>query len=126
QKVEKLLQELDAIRKEMKEHKSKQTRTDPFVGEPRIVNDRKFKIPFDIDPANPNRIQYLILMASMDEGESWRECARAMPGEKNWFTFQAPADGEYWLSVDYVDREGKRTQGSRAQPMKVVVKTPQH
>ena len=38
----------------------------------------------------------------------------------------APADGVYWLSVDFVDREGKRTRGPRAQPLKVAVKTAQN
>ena len=39
---------------------------------------------------------------------------------------RAPADGVYWLTIDFVDREGKRTPGSRAQPLKVAVKTAQN
>ena len=65
QKVEKLLQELDAMRKELKERKGKQAGIDPFVAEPWVIGDRTFKIPFHIDPAKRDKVFHLLLMVSL-------------------------------------------------------------
>ena len=90
--------------------KGKQAGADPVVLQPTLINDRTFRIPFDIHPDNHSRIQQVVLLASTDQGETWRECARAVPSENNAFTFRAPADGEYWLSVDVLSTENESVE----------------
>jgi bla regulator protein blaR1 len=70
------------------------------------VNDRKFAIPFEVDPQQSPRIRELELYVSMDEGKTWIQAATSKP-DKGRFEFEAPRDGRYWFNLVIIDVEGK-------------------
>lgn len=86
-----------------------------------------FRIKFNADPREMTHLREVQLWASTDQGETWGEgpVDRA-GGDRNYFIFKAPRDGEYWFSVRSVDDEGRIFPGKNeyVEPrMKVVVDT---
>jgi hypothetical protein len=65
------------------------------------------KVPVTIDPAVRPGISQIILYASADKGRTWEPVDR-QPPEKDWFRFEAPGDGEYWLLIATVNKAGQQ------------------
>jgi beta-lactamase regulating signal transducer with metallopeptidase domain len=93
------------------------------------INQRNFKIPFQVpvlDSRQKPALRAVILFVSTDQGRTWREAA-ITNADADAFSFYAPADGEYWFSICFVDKEGNRQPSeinkARAE-LKVLVKTP--
>jgi hypothetical protein len=70
-------------------------------------NQRGMKIPIDIEPARRREIKELILYVSADRGKSWDRHASEAP-DKEFFTFRASADGEYWFRIAAINVQGKQ------------------
>ncbi len=68
-------------------------------------NKTSFRIPVVIDDSEREGLMELQLWVRRLPGE-WNCVAKAPPTQTT-FTYQAPAEGEYWLSVATVDRQGK-------------------
>ncbi|MDX2037977.1 MAG: hypothetical protein SFX72_15120 [Isosphaeraceae bacterium] len=88
-------------------------------------NSRKFRIPFNIDPAERDRIREVLLVVSEDLGRNWKPISRTTP-DKPALAFLAPRDGEYWFAVQTVDDQGRfyPPKSEEIRPrMKVIVDT---
>lgn len=84
-----------------------------------------FQIPIQIASARVADITELHLYVSTDRGQTWQKVRTAKPSQQA-FTFRAQADGEYWFSLAYVDRDGKvEPSDVRAEPagLRVVLDT---
>jgi hypothetical protein len=68
---------------------------------------RSLAIPMVIHPDKRGEISELRLFVSSDRGKNWPQEAVVSP-DKDSFTFHAPADGEYWLRVAAVNKQGKQ------------------
>jgi hypothetical protein len=91
---------------------------------PVFSKERSFRIPFDVDPAQGARIKEVQLAVSTDRGANWRPAGQApAPKAREFFTFTAPGDGEYWFTVRTVDVEDRADPPtfSGASPQLVVV-----
>jgi hypothetical protein len=60
-----------------------------------------------IHPDKRGEISELRLFVSSDHGKNWPQEAVVSP-DKDAFVFHAPADGEYWLRVAAVNKQGKQ------------------
>lgn len=78
-------------------------------GEPaaRLLSHRRFRIPFEVAPADRDRVAELRLIVSANLGRSWRPAGTARPGDRAFPVFTAPGDGEYWFAVRTVDHAGR-------------------
>jgi len=70
------------------------------------INDRKMKIPVQVDKLATAKLQRLHLLVSADEGQSWRRACSITP-DQSAFTFQATHDGLYWFVVQTQTEDGK-------------------
>jgi beta-lactamase regulating signal transducer with metallopeptidase domain len=112
-KLDALRKELDALRKELQPRRP----AGPLPEKPGVrgpadpnvlqVNQRTFKIPFQVSPEE-RRVREIKLFVSRDCGRTWEQTARAAPDQKE-FTFNAPADGTYWFTVATVDDTGRQS-----------------
>jgi beta-lactamase regulating signal transducer with metallopeptidase domain len=104
-KLEQLRRELEDLRREIKPDRpagnTNRGRDGVYYS-----NERRFRVPFAIDPARVGQIQEVVLYVSNDEGRAWHVAAREMPEQKS-FTFVAPADGSYSFKVEVIDQEGR-------------------
>ena len=84
-------------------------------------NKTSFRIPVVIDDAERKSLQEIQLWVRRLPGE-WN-CVATAAANQTSFTYQAPADGEYWFNVTTVDRSGKTTPPNPAQqePALIVV-----
>lgn len=80
----------------------------------------RFKIPFNVD-ATKTDLAEVQLWVSTDAGETWQMHGIKNPKEKN-FDFRAAAEGEYYFSVQTVDKAGNSFP-SQSPPLKVFVDT---
>lgn len=90
----------------------------------RLLSHRRFRIPFEVAPADRSRVAELRLVVSGDLGRTWRPAGTARPDESAFPTFTAPWDGEFWFAVRTLDQAGRLfpADESALQPcMKVVV-----
>jgi hypothetical protein len=98
-------------------------KSDLAVAESRV---RAMRIPVAIDPAHRAGLKRLHLIVSADGGKTWHKEATMTPDE-DAFSFHAPADGLYWLSIQTVSRDGKKEPNDlrgKIQPtLKVLVNT---
>lgn len=83
----------------------------PAVGadpEPQVVHTArpKFRIPFQFDPDEMARIgaTEIRLFVSTDQGRHWQH-SQSVPPTEGRFTYEAPADGEYWFAVRTIDAQ---------------------
>lgn len=93
--------------------------------EPWPINQRSMQIPIKIEAARRAEIQELQLFYSADQGKTWSQGDSKTP-DKDVFTFTAPADGHYWLSLLIVKRDGTREPPrptSQPPSMEVIVDT---
>lgn len=67
---------------------------------------RSFSIPFNVDPADRERLKLVRLAYSADYGETWKPGSQAPPDRPS-FHFRAPNDGEFWFTVQTVDEQGR-------------------
>jgi RNA polymerase sigma factor (sigma-70 family) len=75
------------------------------------ISSRTVGIPVRIHPVIRDRTAELILLASDDQGESYRQVDK-MPADGKNFVFKASRDGNYWFIVQVVGKDGYRTQPS--------------
>ncbi|MEM7560813.1 MAG: hypothetical protein AAF394_16950, partial [Planctomycetota bacterium] len=90
--------------------------------EPKIahLNSARFKIPFNVD-AGRTDLSQVQLWVSTDAGKNWQMHGTATPDQRE-FSFRAAAEGDYYFSVQTVDRSGN-TFPSQSPPMQVRVDT---
>jgi hypothetical protein len=87
---------------------------------------RELKIPVLVASERRAELKYLRLMVSADQGQSWETAATISPDE-DAFSFRAPRDGLYWLTVQMVPLDGTRDssdlRGSLRPMLKISVKS---
>ena len=92
------------------------------------TNKTKFRIPFKFNPADLQALgaRQVILYTSSDQGENWQQAQAVLPSAEK-FSFQAPADGEYWFVVRTLDGQNRLLPDSHvSEPeLEVVVDTKQ-
>ncbi|MEX0724961.1 MAG: hypothetical protein WD065_01745 [Planctomycetaceae bacterium] len=68
------------------------------------TNKARFRIPFRFDAEEIRRLnaREIRLFVSFDRGVTWQQ-SQAVDAQTGRFDFQAPADGEYWFSVQTID-----------------------
>lgn len=71
------------------------------------TNQRGQRIPLNFQEARQSDIRELILYVSNDQGKSWQQ-RETVSGDSKFFNFTAPTDGQYWLQVATVNRQGKQ------------------
>ena len=84
------------------------------------LNSARFKIPFNVD-AGRTDLSQVQLWVSTDSGKNWQMHGTATPDQRE-FSFRAAAEGDYYFSVQTVDRLGN-TFPSQSPPMQVRVDT---
>ncbi|CAK9019586.1 Glycerol kinase (ATP:glycerol 3-phosphotransferase) (Glycerokinase) (GK), partial [Durusdinium trenchii] len=98
---------------------------DAVAAEPVFTNAHRFRIPFQFDAQELQRLQprEVQLFVSTDQGGSWQQVDSARPSD-NRFTYEAPVDGTYWFAVRTIARDGRRFPGGDLTPgLQVVVDT---
>ncbi len=87
--------------------------------------ERGFRIPFNASEEAKKWLQEVQLWVSTDQGESWgKGPADRAGGDRSYFIFRAPSDGEYWFAVRSIGIDGKVSppRDAAVEPgMKVVV-----
>jgi hypothetical protein len=71
------------------------------------LNQTKVRFPLNINLARRQEISQIKLYVSSDRGLSWQQEAVVAPDQDAVY-FYAPRDGEYWLQVATVSRNGKQ------------------
>jgi hypothetical protein len=109
-----LQKKLDTLQKEMDDLRQQLRRQQSSSGakglppDIMVINQRRFRVPISVDSGRRRDIRRIGLYASRDQGRTWQLMAEATP-DADAFTFEAPADGLYWLSVVVTDRKGRPT-----------------
>jgi beta-lactamase regulating signal transducer with metallopeptidase domain len=120
-KVEMLLKDLDAVRKELK---ARQGQAPPAgrPGEVLATSQRSMSIPFHIDPAARGKIAVLYLVVSKDRGRTYEDAGKAN-ADAGKFEYTAPGDGEYWFRVVTLNASGIEVPvgNDNTWPLKVLV-----
>jgi len=70
------------------------------------ISAREIQIPVEVARERREEMKELRLYVSEDQGKNWRLSATISP-DKSAFQFLAPHDGEYWLAVQTVGKDGK-------------------
>jgi len=87
------------------------------------TNRPAFRIPYQYDPHEIARLgaREIRLFVSEDRGQRWQHVQTVTP-QAGRFDFRAAGDGEFWFTVQTVDRNGELHPGGRTlQPGLVVV-----
>lgn len=97
-------------------------------GDVQHFNFRNFAFPVDVPPALQPEIKELLLYGSDNQGRTWGHVAGPITPDKKQFAYYAPGDGEFWLRVVQVKRNGTQDPDDlgikQGRPdMKVVVDT---
>lgn len=96
----------------------------PFASqqvEPVYWSQETFRIPYKWNSASdPNTTQSVKLYLSQDRGNTWNEISTAKP-EVQFFTYHAPADGEYWFAMRTIDSSGRANPAGPHQPELCVI-----
>lgn len=96
----------------------------PFASqqvEPVYWSQETFRIPYKWNSASdPNTTQSVKLYLSQDRGKTWNEISTAKP-EVQFFTYHAPADGEYWFAMRTIDASGRANPDGPHQPELCVI-----
>ncbi|MDA1213408.1 MAG: hypothetical protein O2955_12905, partial [Planctomycetota bacterium] len=68
------------------------------------TNKARFRIPFRFDAEEIRRLnaREIRLFVSFDQGTTWQQ-SQSVDAQTGRFDFEAPADGEYWFSVQTID-----------------------
>ena len=80
--------------------------------QPIHTSQKTFRIPFRFDPGEISRLgaREVRLYASQDRGVQWHHVQTVEPAAQK-FQFQASSDGEYWFTVQTVDRNNQLHPG---------------
>ena len=70
------------------------------------ISARELRIPVMVAIDRRGELKALRLYVSEDQGEEWKLSATIAP-DQSAFHFVAPRDGEYWLAVQAVSKDGK-------------------
>lgn len=81
------------------------------------VNSLRMKIPITLEFDKRNDLREIVLYSSADEGKTWSQAGLAKP-DQGEFQFTAPGDGQYWFTIQTVDKNGIK---SPADPYKAPV-----
>jgi hypothetical protein len=81
---------------------------DAPAGKPLFTQKARFRIPFQFDAAEMRRLGAveIQLFVSTDGGANWNR-EQSVDPTAGKFSFEAPANGEYWFAVRTIDRAGK-------------------
>jgi hypothetical protein len=93
------------------------------AAEPVFTKSHKFRIPFQFDQAEMERIGAveIELHVSNDQGGAWEKVSVADP-KSGKFSYEARSNGEYWFSVRTIDSAGQSHPSGRLQAgLKVIV-----
>jgi RNA polymerase sigma factor (sigma-70 family) len=85
------------------------------------ISAREMKIPVLVAAERRAGIKYLRLLVSANHGQSWETTATIAPDE-DAFTFRAPADGLYWLTVQMVPLDSTKEASGPGQTLKPMLK----
>jgi beta-lactamase regulating signal transducer with metallopeptidase domain len=89
------------------------------------INQRTFKLPFQLAPDQLGQMREVVLYGSNDQGKSWQRMAAQSP-DSDSFTVTVPRDGLYWFSVATIDMTGRQQPERIALPppaLKVLVQS---
>jgi hypothetical protein len=78
----------------------------PVATKPIYTQYSTFRIPFQLDPSEADRLKTIELYVSKDQGKTWQRHQSTEPSARD-FTYRSEGDGEYWFGVRTVDRLGK-------------------
>lgn len=95
------------------------------AGEPVLTNQRSLQIPVNFHDVQRAELRNIVLYSSSDQGRTWQQAAVIAP-TKNFFTFDAQADGTYWLQVAAIDKQGRQDPANiqqREPDLKIVMDT---
>jgi beta-lactamase regulating signal transducer with metallopeptidase domain len=113
-KLDRLLKEMDDLRKELKSRGPARNTTGPNDPAASSGPQQFLAIPFQLEPSRKQGIAQLLLYHSRDEGRSWRQVDSAPPTAKE-FRVRRPRDaGTHWFAVAVQDLEGRRTPSDPA------------
>jgi hypothetical protein len=92
-----------------------------------VTAQRAFVIPFELDAPQEASLApvEVRLFVSRDHGANWELADRANPKALR-FNFRAPSDGEYWFSLQTVDRQGRSHPAGETRAGLIVVVDPSH
>jgi beta-lactamase regulating signal transducer with metallopeptidase domain len=109
-KLDRLLDEVDALRREVRPKKSGAgPAVAPRGREVSYVNKRAFQLPIKVERAAG--VREVLLYVSRDQGQTWEAAAKASPTDPS-FSYVAPADGEYWFLVQTSGPDGRLSPAS--------------
>jgi beta-lactamase regulating signal transducer with metallopeptidase domain len=108
-KLDRLLQEVESLRKQIPAPAGPKGANVPPTKSPVLYlpGEKAIDIPFRVNAGKRDKIHRVILFVSADQGRSWKQAATASP-DAQVLTFVAPADGLYWFNVATVDRAGNQ------------------
>lgn len=95
-----------------------------FGGDPLMTNTQSFRIPFEVDAAQPNGAGgTAVLFVAKDDGPF--EKLLQVPAASGGFPFTAPADGKYAFAVRITDAAGQlvNANGPLVPELEVIVDT---
>jgi beta-lactamase regulating signal transducer with metallopeptidase domain len=111
QKLERLLKEVEQLRREMRRARPAKEDRGPSTRAPGdevlYINQRNFKVPIRIVKERRATVRELVLYVSRDQGRTWEVHARATP-DREAFNFASDRDGPVWFKVAVIDRQGKQ------------------
>jgi hypothetical protein len=86
-----------------------------------FTNKQQFRLKIDLGDAERQRLREVQLYVKGGQ-EGWT-CKETAEPNKDFFTFRAPEDGEYWFTIVVVEKNGKATPAdvTREPPSFVVV-----
>lgn len=86
---------------------------------------RNFKIPFNVDESDKEKLREVQLWVSEDKGVGWETKSRITPEQPPSFSFRSSHDGEYWFAVRTIDLSGRALpeRGEVEPSLKVIVDT---
>jgi hypothetical protein len=95
--------------------------TPQALPEPILSGKSEFRIPYQYDPAEIARLgaQEIQLFVSTNQGLQWHLVQAVLP-QSGRFQFRAQADGDYWFSVQTIDRQGQSHPAGQKRPGLIV------
>jgi beta-lactamase regulating signal transducer with metallopeptidase domain len=126
-KLDRLLKEVEELRKKLPPRGTKGARLGfgPEGTDAMQIEQRRFVLAAQIQPAERPRIKEVRLFMSADEGRTWQQVGAQSP-ELHSFRVEVPRDGLYWFKVATVDRTGKQEPAdvnAQGRALEVLVRT---
>jgi beta-lactamase regulating signal transducer with metallopeptidase domain len=106
QKLERLLKEVEQLRRELRPDRSQGKK--PGGGKEGLhINRRAFRIPIRVSEERRPEVREVVLFVSRDQGQTWETHSRVKP-DKDGFDFAATSDGLYYFTVAVIDQQGRQ------------------